>query len=96
MERKKSCAHPQDNPDAEFACASALAGIIRRELVRHTYNYKPRWQLHLAGDWFPAWETKDAHPQPHLMRAMLTANLAVDCRFVSTWLVPPLDGSNGV
>ncbi len=43
--------------------------------IRRMTRTQNLWQLHLAGDWFAAWETKDAHPQPHLMRAMFARAL---------------------
>ena len=34
------------------------------------------WLLHLAGNHHPAYETKPVHAAPHMMRCMLSANLA--------------------
>ena len=42
------------------------------------------WNLHLAGSWHPKWETaRVPAARPHLMRAMLVANLDVEHRFAN-------------
>ena len=51
--------------------------------IRRKVRTQNLWQLHLSGDWFPSYETKDILGERHLMHAMLTSNLAVDCRFAN-------------
>ena len=41
------------------------------------------WLLHLAGDFHGSFETKQVLHKSHLMRVMLTSNLAVDQRFAN-------------
>ena len=41
------------------------------------------WLLHLAGDFHVNFETKPLLHTQHLMRCMLTSNLAVDQRFAN-------------
>ncbi len=52
--------------------------------IRKRTRTQSLWNLHLAGDFLPSLDTK---PQPpngsHMMRAMLTANVAVDQKFAN-------------
>ena len=41
------------------------------------------WTLHIAGDFHPDFETARHVPRPHMMRAMLVSNLAVEQRFAN-------------
>ena len=55
----------------------------RAEMARKKSRSQAPWLLHLAGDWHPGSE-KAAAPRrgkPHMMRAMLVSNLALDQRF---------------
>ena len=51
--------------------------------LRSKVRTQSSWLLHLAGDFFPNFETKPLLHTPHLMRCMLTSNLAVDMRFAN-------------
>ena len=55
----------------------------RTELCRAKARTQQIWSLQLAGDWFPAYETKVPALRPHYMRVMLTANLAVQDRMAN-------------
>ena len=52
-------------------------------MVRRTSRTQALWNLHLAGDWHPQFETAGLVPRPHMMRAMLVANLDVEQRFAN-------------
>ena len=41
------------------------------------------WTLHIAGDFHHDFETARHVPRPHMMRAMLVSNLAVEQRFAN-------------
>jgi hypothetical protein len=55
----------------------------RTKLLRKKARPLSLWNLHLSGDWHKDHETKPQPPKPHLMRVMLTSNLAVDQRFAN-------------
>ena len=59
----------------------------RTELCRAKARTQQVWSLQLAGDWFPAYETKVPALRPHYMRVMLTANLAVQDRMANGTVV---------
>lgn len=51
--------------------------------IRCRVRTQNAWLLHLAGDFHASFETKQLLHRPHLMRCMLTSNLAVDQRFAN-------------
>ena len=51
--------------------------------IRCKVRTQNAWLLHLAGDFHASFETKQLLHRPHLMRCMLTSNLAVDQRFAN-------------
>ena len=55
----------------------------RVNFIRSKVRTQSSWLLHLAGDFHGAFETKQVLHTPHLMRCMLTSNLAVDQRFAN-------------
>ena len=56
----------------------------RTQYCRKKSRTQALWNLHLAGDWHPHSETALRPPaRPHMMRTMLTSNLAVDQRFAN-------------
>ena len=55
----------------------------RTELCRARARTQMIWSLLFAGDWHPSFETKVPALQPHYMRVMLTANLAVKDRMAN-------------
>ena len=55
----------------------------RVAFIRSKVRAQNSWLLHLAGDFHPNFETKQVLHRPHLMRCMLTGNLAVDQRFAN-------------
>ena len=65
------------------ARGNAWFSDTRTELVRRTSRTQALWNLHLAGDWHPQFENAGPVPRPHMMRAMLVANLDVEQRFAN-------------
>ena len=55
----------------------------RVSFLRSKCRTQNSWLLHLAGDHHASFETKPLLHRPHLMRCMLTSNLAVDQRFAN-------------
>jgi len=55
----------------------------RTHLARRHSRTQSLWNLHVAGDWHPDFETERHVPKPHMMRAMLVSNLAVEQRFAN-------------
>ena len=55
----------------------------RVSFIRSSCRTQNSWLLHLAGDHHASFETKPLLHKPHLMRCMLTSNLAVDQRFAN-------------
>ena len=53
------------------------------EWARRKARTQAPFLLWMAGDWHGALENAKPHPKPHLMRAMLVANLDVENRFVA-------------
>ena len=51
--------------------------------LRSKVRTQSSWLLHLAGDFHVNYETKPLLHTQHLMRCMLTSNLAVDQRFAN-------------
>ena len=51
--------------------------------LRSKVRTQSSWLLHLAGDFHFNFETKPLLHTQHLMRCMLTSNLAVDQRFAN-------------
>ena len=51
--------------------------------LRSKVRTQSSWLLHLAGDFHVNFETKPLLHTQHLMRCMLTSNLAVDQRFAN-------------
>jgi len=59
-------------------------GEKRVQFLRAKCRTQMLWLLTLAGDWHDAFETEPrVHATPHMMRVMLSANLAVDQRFAN-------------
>ncbi len=89
--------HPGCLRKAALKLATQVRGMVRArgqrgsnwysekkvDHIRRNVRTQNLWQLHLAGDWFPSYETKDTLADHHLMRAMITSNVAVDCRFAN-------------
>jgi len=65
------------------ARGNAWFSDARTEFIRRTSRTQALWNLHLAGDWHPQFETAGPVPRPHMMRAMLVANLDVEQRFAN-------------
>ena len=65
------------------ARGNAWFSTTRTDMVRRTSRTQALWNLHLAGDWHPQFETMGPVPRPHMMRAMLVANLDVEQRFAN-------------
>ena len=58
--------------------------IIAANAVSSLSRTQALWTLHLAGDWHPQSETASRPPaRPHMMRTMLTSNLAVEQRVLA-------------
>ena len=55
----------------------------RVSFIRSKVRVQSSWLLHLAGDFHGSFETKQVLHKSHLMRVMLTSNLAVDQRFAN-------------
>ena len=55
----------------------------RVSFLRSKVRTQSSWLLHLAGDFHVNFETKPLLHTQHLMRCMLTSNLAVDQRFAN-------------
>ena len=55
----------------------------RVAFIRSKVKPQSSWLLHLAGDHHQNFETKPLLHGQHMMRCMLTANLAVDQRFAN-------------
>ena len=55
----------------------------RANFIKSRVRTQNLWLLHVAGDWHHAFETIPHGVNPHLMRAMLVQNLAVDQRFAN-------------
>ena len=55
----------------------------RTLLARRNSRTQSLFILHIAGDWHPEYETATHAPRPHMMRAMLVSNLAVQERFAN-------------
>ena len=55
----------------------------RVSFLRSKVRTQSSWLLHLARDFHVNFETKPLLHTPHLMRCMLTSNLAVDQRFAN-------------
>ncbi len=53
------------------------------ELIRRKARTLSLWNLTLAGDWHPDYETRVFRSSPHEMRVMLLANIDVDQRFAN-------------
>ena len=53
------------------------------QMIRKRCRTQCSWNLHLAGDFHPNVEDKPLGSRPHMMRCMLTSNLAVDERFAN-------------
>ena len=53
-------------------------GDKRVSFIRSKVRTQNAWLLHLAGDFHASFETKQVLHRPHLMRVMLTSNMAVD------------------
>ena len=75
----------------------------RVRVIRRTVRTQSLWNLQLAGDWHAASEIVPTGSQPHLMRVMLVANLAVDQRFANGtqgrllyWHPAHVDGKKGL
>ena len=51
--------------------------------IRSKTRTQNLWQLHLAGDWHENFETEAPKTNPHMARAMMTANLATSSRFAN-------------
>ena len=58
-------------------------GERRTKWIRSRARSQSLWSLHLAGDFHESFETVATRAQPHMMRCMLTSNLAVDQRFAN-------------
>ena len=52
-------------------------------MLRKRARTQASWVLHLAGDFHADLETVPLPPRPHMMRAMMIANLAVNQRFAN-------------
>ena len=74
----------------QFYSESKVQHLRKRARTQTLFN------LHLAGDFHAASETKDLPVRTHMMRVMLVSNLAVDQRFehvrmeIVVWLQPQL------
>ena len=55
----------------------------KMSFLRSKVRTQSSWLLHLAGDFHVNFETKPLLHTQHLMRCMLTSNLAVDQRFAN-------------
>ena len=64
-------------------------GEKRVEYLRRKCRTSNLWLLQLSGDFHPSFETEPIVDleKHHMMRAMLTANLAVDQRFANGWFL---------
>ena len=55
----------------------------RTQQARRRSRTQALWNLHIAGDWHPQFETAGPAAHPHMMRAMLVSNLDVEQRFAN-------------
>ena len=74
-----SCVHV----DIRFIRPTARYGEKRVNFIRSHVRTQNSWLLHLAGDFHGSYENKQVLHSPHLMRCMLSSNLAVDQRFAN-------------
>ena len=74
-----SCVHV----DISFIRPTARYGEKRVNFIRSHVRTQNSWLLHLAGDFHGSYENKQVLHSPHLMRCMLSSNLAVDQRFAN-------------
>ena len=65
------------------ARANGFFNERRALLARRNSRAQSLFILHIAGDWHPEYETATHAPRPHMMRAMLVSNLAVQERFAN-------------
>ena len=66
-----------------FALVPSRYNEKRVNFIRARVRTQNAWLLHLAGDHHASYENKQVLHTPHLMRCMLSANLAVDQRFAN-------------
>lgn len=55
----------------------------RTAMLRKKARTQASWVLHLAGDFLGDLENMPLPPRPHLMRAMMIANIAINQRFAN-------------
>ena len=55
----------------------------RTSMAKTKSRAQMRFSLQIASDWHASVETATPHPHPHMMRVMMTSNLAVENRFAN-------------